>query len=47
MAISCLKARIGNRITDHERVHDLSLLGRQVEITVYLLIIERADASRS
>ena len=28
-------------------VHHLSLLGRQVEITVHLLIVERADAGRS
>ena len=40
------RRRIGNRITDREMVHHLSLLGRQVEITVHLLIVERADAGR-
>src|SRR5262245_23780883 len=47
MASSCLKARIGNRITDREMVHHLSLLGRQVEIIVHLVIVKRADASGS
>jgi hypothetical protein len=44
IGISCLEARVGNRITDREMVHHLSLLGRQVEITVHLIIVERADA---
>ncbi len=34
-AISCLEARTGDRITDREMIHDLSLLGRQIEITVH------------
>src|SRR5437764_6473761 len=46
MAISCLESWIGNRITDRKMVHHLSLVGRQVEITVHFLIIERANASR-
>jgi hypothetical protein len=46
MPISCLQARIGNRITDREMVHHLPLLGRQVEITVHRLIVERADTGR-
>jgi len=45
-ATSYLEARIGNRITDREMVHHLSLLGRQVEIIVHLVIVKRADASR-
>src|SRR5579872_3413465 len=46
MAISSLQARIGNRITDREMVHDLALIGRQVEVMVHLFIVERADACR-
>ena len=46
MATLCLEARIGNRITDREMVHHLSLLGRDVEIIVHLVIVKRADASR-
>lgn len=45
-ATSYLEARIGNRITDREMVHHMSLLGRQVEIIVHLVIVKRADASR-
>jgi len=47
MAGSCLKPRIGNRIADREMVDHLSLPGCQVEITVHLLIIERANAGRA
>ena len=46
MATSCLQTRIGNRITDREMVHHLSLRGREVEIVVHLVVIERADAGR-
>ncbi len=47
MAISCLKARIADGITDREMVDDMSLFGRKTEITVHLLIVERDDAGRS
>src|SRR3954451_23282749 len=40
------EARIGNRITDREMVHHLSLLGREVEIAVHLFVVERANAGR-
>ena len=46
MAISCFKARIGNRITDREVVNHQSLLGRQVEIAVHFLIVECANSGR-
>src|SRR5688500_5745901 len=45
MASLCLKARIGNGITDREMVHHISLLRRQVEIIMHLVIVKRADAS--
>src|SRR5947209_958013 len=44
IAILCRKARIGNRITDREMVHHLSLLGREVEIAVHLFVVKRANA---
>ena len=43
MAISCLKARIEDGITDREMVDGMSLLGCEIEITLHLLILERAD----
>jgi len=46
-AISCPKARIGNRITDREMVHNLSLLGRKAKVAVNLFIVKRADTGGS
>src|SRR5437868_11728413 len=46
IVILCCEARIGNRITDREMVHHLSLLGREVEIPVHLFVVERANAGR-
>lgn len=45
-AISRNEAWIGNRITDREMVYHLSQFGRYVEISVHLLIVERADSGR-
>jgi hypothetical protein len=45
MAISSLETRIGGRMTDREMAH-LPLLGRQIDKTVHILIVERADANR-
>src|SRR5207245_8800206 len=42
--ISCFDARIVNRMADGEMVHHLALLGRQAEITVDLIVEERANA---
>ena len=47
MAKSSFKARVDNRITDREMIHNLPLLGRQVEVAVHLLIVERADTGGS
>src|SRR4051794_26861678 len=47
MTNSRLQARIESRVTDRKMVHHLSLLGRQLEITVHVFIIEGSDASRS
>ena len=46
MANSCLQPPIGNRITDREMVHHLSLLGRHVEIIMHRVIVKRAEAGR-
>src|ERR1022692_1881040 len=46
MAISCLKARIGNRIADCEVINHLPLRWRQFEITVHLRVVERANSGR-
>src|SRR5450755_17438 len=43
IAILCRKAGIGNRITDREMVHHLSLLGREVEIAVHLFVVKRTN----
>src|SRR6185312_7005394 len=40
----CLKTRVGNRITDREMVNDLFAPGRQIEIMVHFLIVERANS---
>src|SRR5436309_1327362 len=44
MAISCLKARIWNRITYRKVVNHLTLLRGDVEIAMHFLIVECADA---
>jgi len=44
---SRFQTRIDNRIPDGEMVHHLPVLGRQIEIAVHLVIVERADASCS
>src|SRR4051812_42193792 len=47
MTNSRLQARIESRIPDRKMVHHLSLLSRELEITVHVFVIERPDASRS
>ena len=47
IVISTLEARIDDWITDREVVDNLSLFGRQVEIMMHLIIVERADARRA
>ena len=43
----CRHPRIGNRIANREVVYDLSLVGRQAEITVHLIVVEGADTGRA
>ena len=40
----CLDAQVRKRITDREVINDLTLLRRQVEIAVYVLVVKRADS---
>jgi hypothetical protein len=43
MAISGLDSRIGNGICNREVINDLSLHGREFEISVYLFVVELAN----
>ena len=45
--VSSFKTRVGNRVADREMVHDLSLLGIQVEISLHFFIEERSNACSS
>src|SRR3954454_11599435 len=42
--VAVFMPKAGNRITDCEMVHNLPLLGREVETAVHLFVVKRANA---